>query len=52
MVGSFFKYAPHARKREPYEAANDILSVMNKASLENGDGGQFLSHLGSTTQWL
>ncbi|KAH7367903.1 short-chain dehydrogenase [Plectosphaerella cucumerina] len=52
MVESFSKHAPDARKREPYEAANDILSVMNKASLENGDGGQFLSHLGSTTQWL
>jgi hypothetical protein len=35
----------------PEESVTAVLSVMNKASIANGDGGAFISHLGNK-QWL
>jgi hypothetical protein len=48
----FAKYAPHFKGPiQPEESAIAVLSVVEKASLANGDGGAFVSHLG-TKQWL
>ncbi|KAH6695130.1 short-chain dehydrogenase [Plectosphaerella plurivora] len=52
MMASFSNFAPDARPAAPHESVRDVLNVIYKSSLENGDGGQFVSHLGSTTQWL
>ncbi|KAI1825869.1 NAD(P)-binding protein [Xylaria intraflava] len=52
LWGQFTKYAPHFKgAASPEEAARDVLSVVHNASLEKGDGGQFLSHYGNK-QWL
>jgi hypothetical protein len=52
MFASFAKYAPHfTGPLTPEQSVTAILDVINKASLENGDGGDFISHLG-TKQWL
>ncbi|KAJ5306733.1 Short-chain dehydrogenase/reductase SDR [Penicillium antarcticum] len=52
LVQKFAEYAPHfQRPLTPEESITAVLSVMNKASIENGDGGAFISHLG-TKQWL
>jgi hypothetical protein len=42
-------YAPGFRGR--ISAAEAVLGVIEKASLEAGDGGRFVSHLGGK-QWL
>ncbi len=48
----FSKYAPHfAGPITPAESAEMCLGVLDKASVEKGDGGAFLSHLGNR-QWL
>ncbi|KAI8937031.1 hypothetical protein NX059_006251 [Plenodomus lindquistii] len=48
----FQRYAPHfAGPATPEDAVKDVLSVIEKASLANGDSGNFISHLG-TKQWL
>jgi hypothetical protein len=52
MFHSFAEYAPHFKGASTTEAAvKDILSVMNRASVDNGDGGSFVSHYGNQ-QWL
>ncbi|KAJ5535583.1 hypothetical protein N7513_008769 [Penicillium frequentans] len=52
LVGKFVDYAPHfQRPLTPEESVNALLSVMHKASIANGDGGAFISHLGNK-QWL
>ncbi|KAA8642704.1 hypothetical protein EYZ11_012319 [Aspergillus tanneri] len=52
MLGSFAEYAPNFKMPSTVEAAvKDVISVMNKASVENGDGGSFVSHYGNK-QWL
>ncbi|KAJ5971881.1 Short-chain dehydrogenase/reductase SDR [Penicillium vulpinum] len=52
LVGNFVKYAPHfQRPLTPEESVAAVLSVMDKASIANGDGGAFISHLGNK-QWL
>jgi hypothetical protein len=52
LVGKFVEYAPHfQRPLTPEESVTAVLSVMNKASIANGDGGAFISHLGNK-QWL
>lgn len=52
LVSKFADYAPHfQRPLTPEESVNAVLSVMHKASITNGDGGAFLSHLGNK-QWL
>lgn len=48
----FAAYAPNFKAAEsPAESAKAVLGVLEKASLANGDGGAFVSHLGSK-QWL
>ncbi|KAJ5833246.1 hypothetical protein N7474_001557 [Penicillium riverlandense] len=52
MLGAFAQYAPSFKGPSPPEAAvKDVISVMSKASVENGDGGSFVSHYGNQ-QWL
>lgn len=46
------KYAPNFQGQvSPEASVKDIISVYEKASVSNGDGGSFVSHLG-TKQWL
>lgn len=48
----FQNYAPHFKgPMTPEESVKQIIAVYEKASLANGDGGSFVSHLG-TKQWL
>ena len=52
LMGKFQKYAPHFRgPMTPEESVRQVISVYEKASLANGDGGSFVSHLG-TKQWI
>ena len=49
---SFQKYAPDFKgARTPEDSVKDMLKVIEGASLENGDGGAFVSHKGNQ-QWL
>jgi hypothetical protein len=48
----FKQYAPHFNgPSTPESAVKDVILVFEKASVENGDGGAFVSHLGNK-QWL
>lgn len=52
MLGAFARYAPNFKGPSPPETAvQDVLSVMEKASVKGGDGGTFVSHYGNQ-QWL
>ncbi|KAJ5503933.1 Short-chain dehydrogenase/reductase SDR [Penicillium fimorum] len=52
LVGKFVEYAPHLKgPMTPEESVTAVLSVIDKASIANGDGGAFISHLGNK-QWL
>ncbi|PWY68968.1 NAD(P)-binding protein [Aspergillus sclerotioniger CBS 115572] len=52
MLKSFTEYAPHFKGPSTTEAAvKDVLSVINKSSVEKGDSGTFVSHYGNQ-QWL
>ncbi|KAJ5374605.1 Short-chain dehydrogenase/reductase SDR [Penicillium concentricum] len=52
LVGKFVEYAPHfKRPLTPEESVTAVLSVIDKSSVANGDGGAFISHLGNK-QWL
>lgn len=52
MAAQFQKYAPHFKGPiTPEESVKQVISVYEKASLANGDGGSFVSHFG-TKQWL
>lgn len=52
MVAKFAKYAPHFKGPiTPTESVNHVMAVVEKASVENGDGGSFVSHFGNK-QWL
>ncbi|KAK5089760.1 hypothetical protein LTR70_006602 [Exophiala xenobiotica] len=52
VSAKFQKYAPHFQgPMTPEESVKAVISVYEKASLANGDGGSFVSHLG-TKQWL
>ena len=45
-------YAPHFTGPEaPEPAVKDVLSVINRSSVENGNGGTFVSHFGDK-QWI
>lgn len=46
------KHSPNWKMSTAEEAADNCMAVANKASIENGDGGMFLSHFGSRTQWV
>ena len=48
----FVAYAPHFTKPlTPEESITAVVKVIGEKSLENGDGGSFVSHLGNK-QWL
>jgi hypothetical protein len=52
MMAKFASYAPHfTGPITPEDSVKHILSVINKASIEAGDGGSFISHYGNK-QWL
>lgn len=48
MIGKFVKYAPHFTGPTPIDVAvGQMLSVMEKASAEAGDGGTSVSQFGN-----
>ncbi|KAJ5570290.1 uncharacterized protein N7459_009720 [Penicillium hispanicum] len=52
MLAAFVEYAPDFKGPSPPESAvKDVISVIEKASVENGNGGTFVSHYGNK-QWL
>ena len=52
MGGKFMEYAPHFKGPiAPEESIKAMLAVIEKASVDKGDGGTFISHLGNK-QWL
>lgn len=52
LTAKFQKYAPHFQGPiTPEASVKAVISVYEKASLANGDGGSFVSHLG-TKRWL
>ncbi|KAI4867612.1 NAD(P)-binding protein [Hypoxylon rubiginosum] len=52
MTQKFAEYSPHfTGPTTPDAAVKDVVAVWEKCSLENGDGGAFLSHFGNK-QWL
>ena len=52
VTSRFQKYAPHFQgPMTPEQSVKQVISVYEKASVANGDGGSFVSHLG-TKQWL
>ncbi|RAK95683.1 NAD(P)-binding protein [Aspergillus ibericus CBS 121593] len=52
MVKTFEEYAPHWKGPSTTESAvKDVLSVIHKSSVANGDAGTFVSHFGNQ-QWL
>ncbi|KAI1387865.1 uncharacterized protein F4822DRAFT_294412 [Hypoxylon trugodes] len=52
MMAGFQSYAPHFKGGlSPDVAAQNVLRVVENASIEKGDGGAFLSHFGNK-QWL
>lgn len=51
MFGMFLKMKPDFRPLSPEESVRMCLDVTNKASVEKGDGGRFLSQHGNK-EWL
>ncbi len=52
MVTKFLEYAPHFKgPLTPEESVTAVRQVIENASIEKGNGGDFLSHLG-TKKWL
>lgn len=52
LAAKFQEYAPNFQGQvSPETSVKDIISVYEKASVANGDGGSFVSHFG-TKQWL
>ncbi|KAH8164043.1 hypothetical protein CIB48_g4201 [Xylaria polymorpha] len=52
LMGKFNSYAPHFEgPATPEESVRDVISVWERASIEKGDAGHFVSHLGNK-QWL
>jgi len=52
FVGKLAAYAPHFKGPiSTEESVRAVRSVWEKASIENGDGGSFVSHLGNK-QWV
>lgn len=48
----FAAYAPHFTAPDsPADSVKQVLGILESKSLANGDGGAFVSHLG-TKQWL
>lgn len=52
LLGKFTQYAPHFQgPAKPEGAIRAVINVWENASIEKGDGGAYLSHLGNK-QWL
>jgi hypothetical protein len=52
MIPKFAAYAPHFKgPTSADESVKAVMGIAQKASVEGGDGGAFLSHLGNK-QWL
>lgn len=52
MVAKIANYAPHFTGPGTAESSvKDMLSVIQRASVEAGDGGSFVSHFGNK-QWV
>ncbi|KAL8921385.1 MAG: hypothetical protein Q9172_004049 [Xanthocarpia lactea] len=52
LGAKFAAYAPHfTGPIQPEESVRQVLELFKNASLEKGDGGSFISHLGNK-QWL
>lgn len=52
MAAKFMAYEPSFKgAMTPEESVKKVLSVVDKASIENGNAGDFISHLG-TKRWL
>lgn len=52
MVSKFQVYAPEWKGAiTPEESIKQVLAVIEKASIENGNAGEALSHLGNK-RWL
>lgn len=52
MGAKFKRYAPDwTGPTKPESAIKDVLAVVEKASVSNGDGGSFVSHFGNK-RWL
>ena len=52
MVTKFGAYAPHLKgPMTTAESVNKLLGLIESASIDKGDGGSFVSHLGNK-QWL
>lgn len=52
MMAKFADYAPHfTGPSTPESSVKNVMAVINKASVEGGDGGSFVSHFGNK-QWL
>lgn len=52
MIEKFLAYAPHFRGPiTPEESVKRMMEVVESKSVENGDGGAFVSHFGNK-QWL
>ncbi|KAI1483701.1 NAD(P)-binding protein [Daldinia eschscholtzii] len=53
MFASFAEYAPNFKGPiSPEESVTKVLNVINESSVERGDGGAFVSHLGRGAKWL
>jgi NAD(P)-dependent dehydrogenase (short-subunit alcohol dehydrogenase family) len=53
MVKKLLAYSPEFRgPSKPEEAIKACLEVIHQASIENGDGGAFVSHKGKGEKWL
>ncbi|KAI0439837.1 hypothetical protein F4803DRAFT_529737 [Xylaria telfairii] len=52
LMGKFKSYSPHFEgPTTPEKSVRDVISVWERASIEKGDAGHFVSHLGNK-QWL
>ncbi|KAI0430778.1 hypothetical protein F5Y09DRAFT_330834 [Xylaria sp. FL1042] len=52
LMGKFQQYAPHfTGPGTPKDAVSAVIGVWEKASIDSGDGGNFVSHYGNK-QWL
>ena len=52
MASKFATYAPHfTGPMTAQDSVDQQLKLFEKSSIENGNGGTFVSHLG-TKQWL
>jgi hypothetical protein len=52
IFGKFNEYEPSfTGESKPEDAIKDVLSVIEKSSVEAGDGGSFVSHFGNK-RWL